>query len=48
MSDFFEEYAWLVQSVVGGSIGIEILFHCIIERNSLFTDLLITIMEGLM
>ena len=48
MSDFFEEYGWLLQSFIGGSMGIQMLFKYIILPNGLFKGLLSAIMEGLM
>lgn len=48
MIDFFEEYGWLIQSMIGGSIGIEILLTNVLNNNGKFVQLLKVIMEGLM
>lgn len=48
MSDFFEEYGWLIQSIIGGSVGVKILFMYLLNQNGKFVELLKVIMEGLM
>ena len=48
MSDFFEEYGWLVQSMVGGSLGIRILLSNVLLQNSYFVEFIKFIVEGLM
>lgn len=48
MNDFFEEYAWLLQSIIGGSLGVDIMITHIIDKGSLFSELLSIIIKGLM
>ena len=48
MSDFFEEYGWLIQSIIGGSLGIELLMKYIVSDNGKYADLLKLILNGLM
>lgn len=48
MSDFFEEYGWLLQSIIAGNLGLKILFDCILNENSSFAGFLIVVLKGLM
>ncbi len=48
MNEFFEEYGWLLQSLIGGSLGVEILFAYIVDKSGMFSELLRAIMKGLM
>lgn len=48
MSDFLEEYGWLIQSIIGGSIGVRLIFAYVISDSGKFSELLNSIMRGLM
>ena len=48
MSDFFEEYGWFLTSIVGGSLGVELLLRFLLYQNSTFSDFLKMMIGGLM
>lgn len=48
MNDFFEEYGWFLTSMVGGSLGIELLFRHLLYQSSALSEFLRVMIGGLM
>ena len=48
MSDFFEQYGWLVCAMIGGYIGLTVLIDVFFLDNSSMAYLISTILKGMM
>ena len=48
MNDLFEDYGWVIVSLVGGYIGIDILSSVLFGTSSAFSTVFYNILGGLM
>lgn len=48
MKEYFSEYGWLCVTLIGGSIGLTLLFDLCVGQGSILGDVVSLILEGLM
>lgn len=48
MNDFFDNYSWTIISIIGGLIGISMIFSQLLEENGIYQIFIHEILKGLM